>query len=634
MKFPFTIQDPFWTHYQTLIKDTVIPYQKQILEDALPDVEKSHAIENFRIAAGLSSGDFYGMVFQDSDVAKWLEAASYSLMLQRDEKLEAEIDELISIIGKAQLPDGYLDTYFIIKEPHHRWENLREGHELYCFGHMMEAAVAYYRATGKNTLLHIMEKNAAHIADRFGKNKVRGYPGHPEIELALLRMYEVTSNQMFLDLASYFIDERGTAPDFFTEESERINWHVWGDYNHDPQYNQAHLPVREQTTATGHAVRAVYLYTGMAHMASLTEDNSLTTACKRLWKNITTKQMYVTGGIGSTHEGEAFSTDYDLPNDTAYAETCASIGLVFFAKRMMELEINSEYADVMERAIYNGIISGMSQDGKKFFYVNPLSVNPDFSGKIPGHKHVCPTRPSWYGCACCPPNVARLISSLGDYVWMKKDDIYYSNLFIGGIYQDPDDTDFTIELTSELPLHGNLHYTIHTKENTQKTIAIRIPSWTDSAAFVINGISIQPEIKSGYAYLETTFSDGDVINVTFTMEAKRIYSNPNLSKNAGHVSFQRGPFIYCIEGVDHPGGLSHYFAKEDGFLLIKKSSDVSLDDIPVLSIEGYKMDSSPEDKLYSYKKNALSPATLTAIPYFFWDNRGLNEMKVWIPEIK
>ncbi len=631
LEFIFTINDEFWSHFQKLIREVVIPYQKRILSDELANIEKSHAIENFRIAAGASEGEFYGMVFQDSDVAKWIEAASYSLMLAQDEQLEKELDDLIEIIGKAQQPDGYLDTYFIIKEPEHRWQNLREAHELYCAGHMMEAAVAHARATGKNTLLRIMEKNADHIADRFGIGRVRGYPGHPEIELALVKLYEATGNKKYLNLASYFIDERGTDPDFFTEESGRIDWVVWGKYARNPEYNQAHKPVREQSEAAGHAVRAVYLYTGMADVAEKTGDESLTKACDRLWNNIVEKQMYVTGGIGSTCNGEAFTKDYDLPNDTAYAETCASIGLIFFAKRMLELHPKAEYADVMERALYNCVLSGMSCDGKRFFYVNPLDVNPEYSGKIAGHAHVLPERPTWYGCACCPPNLARLVASLGDYAWLKKDDTYYSNLFIGGTFHDTKDGGCDIELRTAYPAGGALSYVIHTDRMRCLRIAVRIPEWADCYTVSVKGEIYKPIVQNGYAVIEGVFSEGDTIEVRFSMEAKKIYANARVREDAGCVAFQCGPFIYCIEGIDNQGDLQTLRVKSEGKMAKSMIKDPVLGEIPVLEIEGARLEN--QDRLYGYRKPSAQSVTLIAIPYYLWGNRGKNQMKVWIPEI-
>ena len=373
------IEDPFWGHMQELVTDVVIPFQEGVLNDRQPGVEKSHAIENFKIAAGLSQGEFYGMVFQDSDVAKWLEGVAYSLIIKPDAALEKRADDIIDIIAAAQQPDGYLNTYFTIKEPEHRWQNLLECHELYCAGHMMEAAVAYYDATGKDKLLKVMEGMAGHIIDRFGPDKLPGIPGHQEVEIGLMRMYHATGNEAYKKQARYFLEERGKNPAFFAEEAAKRDWKHFGMIPEDTKYNQSHATIYEQDEAVGHSVRAVYMYTAMADLAATEHDEKLFDACERLWNNMTEKKMYITGGICSSVEGEAFTKEYELPNDMAYAETCASIGLVFFAKQMLKMSNNCKYADAMERDLYNGIISGMQLDGKRFFYVNPLEVNPGVS---------------------------------------------------------------------------------------------------------------------------------------------------------------------------------------------------------------------------------------------------------------
>ena len=399
----FTSENGFIHKFQKLIKEVVIPYQYSVLEDkAEGNVEKSHVIQNFinagNVLAGKGEGDgFYGFVFQDSDAAKWLEAVGYSLSIFPDPKLESIADKFIDIIAAAQDSDGYLNTYFTIKDKEKRWTNLLEGHELYCAGHMLEAACAYYEGTGKKTLLNVMIKNVEHIysvfMDESNEVKFNGIPGHPEIELALMKLYTLTGLNHALELAKHFIDKRGTDPQYFEKESKNRNWGVWGSDGKDVEYNQANKPIRELNDATGHAVRAVYLYTGVAEVASQTNDEELVETCKRLWNSITKKRMYITGGIGSTNQGEAFTVDYDLPSDTAYCETCASIGLVFFASRMLEMEINRKYSDIMEKAFYNTVLAGMQDDGKRFFYVNPLEVIPGIAGVAKTHTHDLPQRP-------------------------------------------------------------------------------------------------------------------------------------------------------------------------------------------------------------------------------------------------
>lgn len=409
------IQDQFWNTYSDLVRETVIPYQWEALNDRVEDAEPSHAIRNFRIAAGLEQGEFGGWVFQDSDLYKWLEAVAYSLRHHPDQRLEKIADESIELIRQAQHDDGYLNTYFTIQEPGKQWTNLYEAHELYCAGHLIEAAVAYYQATGKRKLLDISCRFADLIDRMFGTKpgQIRAYCGHQEIELALIKLYGVTVEERYLNLSQYFIDERGKQPNYFIEEWERgSRTNIWSQGAPNLEVYQSHLPVREQKVAVGHSVRAVYMCTAMADLARLTGDEGLKAACERLWSNTTGKQMYITGGIGSTHLGEAFTFDYDLPNDSVYAETCASIGLIFWARRMLQLEVKSEYADVLERALYNNVLGSMSMDGKHFFYVNPLEVWPEASLKNPDKHHVKPIRQKWFGCSCCPPNVARLLGSL------------------------------------------------------------------------------------------------------------------------------------------------------------------------------------------------------------------------------
>ena len=343
------IKDDFWSKIQNLIIEEAIPYQEKVLNDEIPGIEKSHAIANYRIAAGFEEGEFYGMVFQDSDVAKWLEGVAYSLSVTENKELERRADEVIDIIAQAQEEDGYLDTYFLLKEPDHKWQNLQECHELYCAGHLMEAAVAYYNETGKTRLLEVVKRLADHIDARFGQDKEHGIPGHQEIEVGLLRLYNATGIEKYRNLASYFIEERGQNPDYFREEREKRGWIHFDMDPEDREYSQCHAPVREQNEAVGHSVRAVYMYMAMADLAMEMQDESLYEACRRLWDNIVNKRMYITGGIGSTSEGEAFTLDYDLPNDSIYAETCASIAMVMFAKRMLDIEADGQYSDIMER---------------------------------------------------------------------------------------------------------------------------------------------------------------------------------------------------------------------------------------------------------------------------------------------
>lgn len=437
------INDAFWSGIIETVRKSVIPYQYLALQDKIEGAEKSYCIENFKKAAAVcekikkggrpevypvdkwhydeSNSDknaFHGWVFQDSDVYKWIEAVGYALMHHPDSDLENKTKDFIELICSAQLENGYLDTLYIINDRSKIFTNLKDHHELYCFGHLTLGAISFYRATGDRKLFDAACRFADLICDTFGKDKIEGYPGHEIAETALIRLYEETGLEKYLETAKFFIDRRGEKPYYFDKER---GMNTSGE---DYRYNQAHIPVREQKEAVGHAVRGVYLYSAMADAAKIYGDNELLSACKSIWKNIAERKMYITGGIGATVHGEAFSFDYDLPNDLAYAETCASIGLVSFAREMSEIEIHSEYADIAERALYNTVLSGMAPDGKSFFYVNPLEVLPEASKSDTRKSHIKPVRQKWFGCACCPPNLARLFSSL-ENIFLPKMTILY-----------------------------------------------------------------------------------------------------------------------------------------------------------------------------------------------------------------
>lgn len=625
------INDSFWTPIQNLIMDVVLPFQADVLEDKIPTAEKSHAVQNFRIAAGEAEGEFYGMVFQDSDVAKWLEAAAYALGIRPDGALEQKADELIALIGRAQEPDGYLNTYFSVKEPSHKWQNLLECHELYCAGHMIEAAVAYYETTGKDTFLNIMRRTADLICNRFGEGKIRGIPGHQEIELALFRLYKATGEKKYLKTAKYFLDERGKEPSYFEEELASRDWNHWGTTSENREYAQNHAPVREQKQAVGHSVRAVYMYTAMAAVAAENGDSELLSACRTLWDNIVNKRMYITGGIGSTHHLESFTIDYDLPNDTVYAETCASVAMIFFARRMLEIKPVGNYADIMELELYNGVLSGMQLDGKRFFYVNPLEVVPGVSGELPGYKHVLPQRPQWYGCACCPPNVARLLTSLGQYAWGENENCAYNHLYIGGSVDLRLAGGVSIECATSYPWENTIRYKVHLKvSKAEFTFAIRIPAWSKEFSLTVNGDLCQPEIKNGYAYITREWNVGDEIILTLCMKPRRIYANSQVRANAGCVALMRGPLVYCFEECDNGANLSALRLPRSSEIICDNKKFDLVGDVTVLKAEGVRVESCGE--LYSDIPPENKRAGLSAIPYFAWGNRKSGGMRVWILE--
>ncbi len=622
----FVPDDGFVSRYQKLIKEVVIPYQYEVLHDRA-GAEKSHVVRNFINAAkalrGEDVGDgFYGMVFQDSDAAKWLEAVAYSLAVFPDNELEKKADELIEIIAAAQDEDGYLNTYFTIKDRDKRWKNLLEGHELYCSGHMMEAAAAYFEATGKRRLLDVMLKNAEHIYNHFITEKAEGYPGHPEVELALLKMYRISGNKHCLELAEHFINVRGVDTAFYRREADARDWTVWGNNSDDLSYQQAFAPVREQSDAVGHSVRAVYLYTAMADLAGEQDDKELSAACRRLWESITGKRMYITGGIGSTGIGEAFTVDYDLPNDTAYAETCASIGLMFFASRMLEKEPNGEYADAMERAFYNTVLAGMQLDGKRFFYVNPLEVIPGISGIAATHWHDRPQRPEWFTCACCPPNVARTISSIGKYAYGESETACYCHLYAAGTVRFENGT--VLKCETGYPYDFTMKYTI---ESGETTLAVRIPAWSKKFEVKKNGSAVDFEQKDGYAYFFGT-SAGDEIEIALEDEAFFVYPNAKIAENSGSVAIQRGPLVYCAEGKDNDGDVLSLRVDTDKPIKCGTFTPDLLGGTVMLTASGTRVGGTAE--LYTREKPAETPTELTLVPYYAWGNRGENQMRVWI----
>ena len=615
----------FIGRYQKLVTDTVIPWQEKILWDEAPDTEKSHAIANFinagKVLRGEDTGDgFYGMVFQDSDVAKWIESASYSLMNTPDPKLESELDKVIGYIADAQDKDGYLNTYFTIKDQDKRWTNLHEAHELYVAGHFIEAACAHFEATGKRTLLDVMLQNTECIYDHFITKGNPGVPGHPEIELALMKLYRITGDKKALELCAHFLNERGQDTELFIREADNRTWSVWGSNPRDEgdlEYRQCDKPLRELTKATGHAVRAVYLYAGMADYASENGDKELIAACERLWRNIVDCKMYVTGGIGSTVLGEAFTVDYDLPPDTAYAETCASVGLMFFASRMLENEIRGEFADIMERAFYNTVLAGMQLDGKRFFYVNPLEVNPGISGVAVTHKHDLPVRPKWYQCACCPPNVARLIESFGKYAYGENKSTSFCHLIASG------KVDFangiSLECETQYPHEMNVVY----KVSGNGKLAIHIPGWSKKFTVIVDGKIVVPSFENGYIYIDINGSSN--IELKLDDAPHFVYASNRIPRASGMVSLRRGPLVYCFEGVDNGSVRSLQIDRDSAPEISSFSEELQANKIVVKAVR-----ESDREELYSDVPPEVTACEAVAVPYYTWGNRGETEMRVWM----
>ncbi|MBQ8539947.1 MAG: glycoside hydrolase family 127 protein [Clostridia bacterium] len=627
------VKDGFWSKYEDIAKNVIIPYQWEALNDRVPDTAPSHAIENFRIAAGEAEGEFHGFVFQDSDVAKWLEAVAYRLTIAPDENLEKTADDVIDLIGRAQREDGYLDTYYLLKEKGKEFTNLLDCHEMYVAGHMAEAAVAYFEATGKRKLLDIICKFIDLIATRVGKEegKIHGYSGHPEIELALVRVYKATGERKYLDFCEYLVNERGTEPNFFQQELESRNFiNMWGgtDKKADTVYCQAHKPLREQKEAAGHSVRAGYLYTGAAHLAVETGDKELFDTCETLWDNATQKQMYVTGGFGSQVHGEAFSFDYQLPNDLSYTETCAAISFLFFAQKMLMCDVDSKYSDVMERILYNGSISGMALDGKHFFYTNPLETWDEQNKRVPAFRHNKIKRPGWFGCACCPPNLARMITSLGNYIYSTGDNTIYTHLYIGSDAKvKVGDWSVTISQKSSMPWEGKSEFTL---SGGSYTFAVRVPFWADKFNLSVNGKAVEYEVKKGYAYIKGDWKDGDKVTVDMPLEVKMIEANPFVRADSGKVAICRGPVVYCLESKDNGDRLSSIRLVGEADFRCEKDEELFPNSVSIYA-KALKKKAWETNDLYKAFTASFDEIEIKLIPYAFWGNRDDNrEMAVWV----
>ena len=650
----FTVSQKFWKNEMELVRQEVIPYQWETLNDRVEGANPSFCMRNFKVAGRLmkekqekgesfvaptytfrgfealpedpdnwDEDKFYGFVFQDSDFSKWIEAVAYSLINHPDEKLEQIADEAIDVVCAAQLENGYLDTYYIINGMDKAFTNLRDHHELYCFGHLVEGAVAYYEATGKDKLLKAAMRFADYIDEVFGPNpdQCKGYPGHEIAEMALVRLYEATQVERYLNLAKFFLDVRGTEPKYFeTEEHPGPTGY---------EYHQAHLPVRQQTEAVGHAVRGVYLYSGMADVAGLCDDEAMWEACKKLWHSATKEKMYITGGIGGTSIGEAFSFPYDLPNDLAYAETCASIGLIFWARRMLEIEAHHDYADVMEQALYNTVLSGMALDGKSFFYVNPLSALPEACEKDERKAHVKNVRQKWFGCACCPPNLARLLSSIPTYAYGASDSELLVHMYIGGtVNRSVDGKDASVKITTDYPWDETVTLE-YIGDELEQTIGIRIPGWCKN--WKVQG-AVQKECyeKKGYFYMKGTWKKGDKITLTLPMEVRAVSADTKVRENLGQVALMRGPVVYCLEEADNGKNL-HLLSVVTSKKFNMGQTTISGKKFPMIEARGMRQKALEVKGLYlPYKKPKYEKVSLKFIPYYAWANRGENEMTVWV----
>lgn len=565
--------------------------------------DKTGRITNFAKAGKLMKGKFEGIYFNDSDVYKVLEGAAYVLAAERDPAIEKKVDEVIRYIAAAQQPNGYLNSYYTLVEPDKKWTNLPVRHELYCAGHLFEAAVAHYKATGKKTLLNVATRFADRIDELFGKGKMEGVAGHEEIELALIKLYHLTGEARYLKLSEFFIDQRGQAR------------------NKKHEYMQAHVPVREQTDIRGHAVRAMYLYSGVADLAVLTGDRGYIDAMERIWQNVVHRKMYITGGIGSSRHNEGFTRDYDLPNDTAYAETCASIGMALWNHRLNLLHRDGRFADVVERVLYNGVLSGVSLNGEKFFYVNPLSSR--------GTHH----RQPWYGCACCPTNIVRFLPSVGGYVYAHTDTAVWVNLYLSNTAKIKlKDVELTLKQETRYPWSGEVKLLVEPSRAGRFDVHLRIPGWCQSAACSVNGLAVkEPKPEKGYLRISRPWKAGDLVSLALAMPIERMEAHPKVAADAGRVALQRGPLVYCLEGTDHevpPGSI----ALPPGAAFKAEHRPELLGGVTVITGEGIVADSEGWGPGLYQPASKTKPVRIVAVPYYAWDNRGPGPMLVWIPE--
>ncbi len=625
------IDDRFWKSRIDNNRSVSIPYQ-------FHQLNTSGALDNFRRVIGEKDGKFAGPFWMDTDVYKWLEAASYSIAVYPDRKIHEWIDEVIVLIGKVQEEDGYLNTYFQLVEPDKKFTNLGMCHELYCAGHLFQAAAVHYTATGRKSLLDIACRLADCIDTKFGVGKETGIPGHEEIEMGLIDLYRVMGEKRYLDLAGYFIEGRGNPNSRLRAELAKldkiagkpgipgqINERFFGTYeNYDGSYAQDHLPVREQTAVVGHAVRAMYLYCGMADLAAETGDQSLIAAMERLWQNVTTRRMYITGGIGPTKENEGFTRDFDLPNDTAYAETCASVGMIMWNHRLSQLTGEGKYGDILERVLYNGFLSGVSLDGCKFFYDNPLQSD--------GSHH----RQGWFWCACCPPNVSRLLASLGNYIYLQAMDGIVVNLYIQSKVDAtlPEGEKIVLRQESNFPWDGKIMFTVAIETPAVFTLYLRIPAWCRNFQIRVNGKVSEIRSENGYAMIRRQWSPQDMVEVNLEIQVERMISHPAVHQDIGKVALQRGPLVYCLEETDHQVPVDQIILPGTTELAPNFEGDLLEGIVTIQGEARIPVDPGWEGVLYKAKTSnrTFNKIPIRAVPYYTWDNRKPGSMIVWIPE--
>ena len=605
------INDAFWLPKIKIIQDTTIQY-------AFKKCEEEGRMENFLIAGGRKKGPVRGkMPFDDTDVYKIIEGASYSLISRPNPALAAYLDSIISIIKIGQEPDGYLTTWFTIDRMHppawwaqpspNRWDHEESNHELYNSGHLFEAAAAHYRATGKQNFLKIALKNADLLVASFGPDKLRVPPGHQIVETGLIKLYHITNNPQYVELARFFLELRG----------DSTSHKLYGEYSQD------HLPVTKQTEAVGHAVRAMYMYAGMTDIAAIYQDSAYFEALMKIWENIVTKKMYLTGGVGARHDGEAFGDNYELPNLTAYNETCAAIGSVYWNQRLFRLTGDAQYYDIIERTLYNGLISGISLDGKKFFYPNPLESD----GKYQFNQGAC-TRQPWFDCSCCPTNIIRFLPSVPELIYATIADSVYINLYISS-NADIIVNQKKIEIIqqTDYPWDGKINIIVNPEKKTIFTLKLRVPGWArnevvpgdlykyidenpEKVSLLVNGKDENFVLDKGYIEITRKWTRGDKIELTLPLAVRKVVAHEKVTDNVNKVAFECGPIVYCAEEIDNHR-ISEITVPLDTKLNITKGA-VLTENVNIL-------------------RGKVDNQELILIPYYVWSNRGVGKMKVWLP---
>jgi DUF1680 family protein len=600
------IADEFWAPRIKTCREVTLPYAFEVCE-------RTGRISNFVKAAGRIGGKFEGIWFNDSDVYKLLQGAAYELGARYDPELDKLTDDVIAKIAAAQQPDGYLFCFFTIDHIDQRFKNIhpKARHELYCMGHMIEAGAVHFEMTGKRNMLEVARRLADHVDSVFGPDKQMTVPEHQEIELALIKLHRVTCEERYLQLAQFFIDQRGN------------------DRGHElyGAYSQDHLPVRRQSEILGHAVRAMYNCIGMADLYMETGDKELLAALRRLWQSTTHRKMYVTGGVGAKAHGEAFGADYELPNATAYGETCAQIGLLLWAHRMLLIEPNAEYADVMERVLYNGFLSGLSLKGTEFFYQNRLATRGNYR------------RQAWYGCACCPSNVVRIYPQIGRLMYASEEQSIYVNLYAAGKAKlNVAGAPVTLTQETRYPWDGRVKLVVDPQKECTFDLCVRIPGWcrdshTPGGLYRADGCSVaglsvngQPvgleTLEKGYVRIQRPWGKGDVVELDLPMPVRRVYAHENVLADRGRVALQRGPIVYCVEAVDHEVPLRHIFLPRDAPLTAHHRNDL-LGGVTVITGKA---------AVQTADSDQPTPVDLLAIPYYAWDNREGGAMSVWLAE--